>query len=125
MKIVNYQKKKTLIHDGFEDEFLKNHTEISCPCCNGKVYFGLYNSEDLDTYDEKKRKNIVRNIKGMKFTDGEIQEVRYKNIPLRVSEKKCSNGLHDILVVFTYKEIQPTRYESYLVGVFDDESLNQ
>jgi len=72
-----------------------------------------------------KRKNIVINIKGVRFTDGEIQEVRYKNIPLRISEKNCSNGLHNILVVFTYKEIQPARYESYLVGVFDDESLDQ
>ena len=125
MKIVNYQKESRLIHDGFEDAFLKNNKEIKCPCCDGIIYFGLYNSEDLDVFDERKRKNIVGGIKGLKLIEGEIKEYRYKNSPLRVLKTKCSNGLHNILVVFTYKEIQPARYESYLVGLFDDESFKE
>ncbi|NQE79907.1 hypothetical protein [Pantoea ananatis] len=124
MKIINYQKKKVLIHDGLEDAFLKNDKLISCPRCDGMAYYGLYNSTDLDMYDEKKIKAIVGSIKGLEFVGGEIQEYRYKNSSLRVSETKCSNG-HDILVVFTYKELQPARYGSYLVGVFDNNTFNE
>lgn len=123
MKIVNYQKKSILIHDGLEDEFLKNNAKISCPCCDGMVYFGLYNSIDFNSYNEKKRKVLSCNIKGLKSRGDSVKEFIFNNSPLRVSENKCSNGTHGILVIFTYKEIQPARYQSYLVGVFDDESL--
>ncbi|MBC0853029.1 hypothetical protein [Pantoea stewartii] len=124
MKIINHQKKKVLIHDGLEDAFLKNDKLISCPRCDGMAYYGLYNSTDLDMYDEKKIKAIVGSIKGLEFIGGEILEYRYKSSSLRVSETKCSNG-HDILVVFTYKELQSARYESYLVGVFDNNTFNE
>ncbi|MCD2356107.1 hypothetical protein LQK91_06665 [Pantoea sp. MHSD4] len=125
MKIVNYQSEIRLIHDGFEDALLKNDKEVKCPCCDSIVYFGLYNSESLDVFDERKRTHIVGGIKGLKFIEGEIKEYRYKNSPLRVLKTKCSNGLHNIVVVFTYKETQPARYASYLVGLFDDESINK
>ncbi|WP_455819484.1 hypothetical protein [Pseudomonas cerasi] len=123
MKMVNYQKKIILIHDGLEDEFLKNEAKISCPCCDGMVYFGLYNSMDFNRYDEKKRKVLACSIKGLSSRDDGVNEFRFKNNPMRVSENKCSNGMHEVLVVFTYKEIQPARYQSYLVGVFDDQNL--
>ncbi|MDJ0030602.1 hypothetical protein [Pantoea ananatis] len=124
MKLINYQKKKILIHEGLDDAFLKNDKLISCPRCDGMAYYGLYNSVDLDIYEEKEIKAIVGGIKGLEFVGGEIQEYRYKNSSLRVSETKCSNG-HDILVVFTYKELQPACYGSYLVGVFDNNTFNE
>lgn len=125
MKIVNYQKKSILIHDGLEDEFLKNEAKISCPCCDGMVYFGLCNSIDFNGYDEKKRKILACSIKGLRSGGDGVNDFTFNKSPLRASESKCSSGLHKILVVFTYKEIQPARYESYLIGVFDNESLNQ
>ncbi|MGG6192671.1 hypothetical protein ACQV2B_01005 [Pantoea allii] len=125
MKLTNYQKKKILIHDGLENAFLMNDKLISCPYCDGMVYYGLYNSTDLDMYEEKKMKAVVSSIKGLKLTGNETQEYRYKNSQLRFFETKCSNELHDVLVVFTYKELQPARYESYLVGVFDNNALNK
>lgn len=123
MKIVNYQKKSILIHDGLEDEFLKNEAKISCPCCDGMVCFGLYNSIDFNGYDEKKRKILACSIKGLRSRGDGVNDFTFNNIPLRVSENKCSNGMHEVLVIFTYKEIQPARYQSYLVGVFDDGNL--
>lgn len=123
MKIVNYQKKSILIHDGLEDEFLKNEAKISCPCCDGMVYFGLYNSIDFNGYDEKKRKILDCSIKGLRSRGDGVNDFTFNNSPLRVSGNICSNGMHEVLVIFTYKEIQPARYQSYLVGVFDDENL--
>lgn len=89
------------------------------------VYFGLYNSIDFNRYDEKKIKIFSCSIKELRSRGDGVNEFRLNNSPLRVSENKCSNEQHNILVVFTYKEIQPARYESYLIGVFDNESLNQ
>lgn len=123
MTIVNYQKKKILIHDGLEDDFLNKGGVIPCPCCNAIVNFGLYNSLDFDEVKQEKKIKMVSKMRGVKLTGNEILEFKYKDSPLRLSEKKCSSGLHDILVIFTYKEIQPARYESYLIGVFDSKDL--
>lgn len=123
MTIVNYQKKKMLIFDGLEDEFLDRGKEIQCPCCNGVVHFGLYNSLDFDNLSEENKIKLASKIKGARLTMGEIQEFKYKDSPLRFSENRCSKELHDIFVVFTYQEIQPARYESYLIGIFNSEDL--
>lgn len=123
MTIVNYQKKKILIHDGLEDDFLKKEKEIPCPCCDAIIKFGLYNSLDFDGISENKKIKMISKIRGVVLTGNEVSEFKYKDSPLRISEKKCSKGLHDILVIFTYKEIQPARYESYLIGVFNNKDL--
>lgn len=122
MRVVNYQKKITLIHDGAEDDFLKNDVRIACPSCHGIVYFGLYNSVDFNRYDHKKF--LARSIRGLRSENGAENEYRYDNSPLRLSENKCSNGMHKVLAVFTYKELQPARYQSYLVGLFDSKNSN-
>lgn len=80
MKIINHQKKKILIHDGLEDSFLKNDKLISCPLCNSMAYYGLYNSTDLDMYDEKKIKAIVGSIKGLS-----LLEAKLKNIDIKIA----------------------------------------
>ncbi|MEH3776392.1 hypothetical protein POW02_20520 [Enterobacter asburiae] len=41
MSLINFQKKKELILDWLEDNFLMNEKEISCPCCDAVVRFGL------------------------------------------------------------------------------------
>lgn len=120
MRVTNYQKKITLIHDGAEDDLLKNDVRVACPSCHGIVYFGLYNSVDFDRYDH--RKVLARSIRGLSSESGAENEYRYNNSSLRISENKCSHGMHKVLVVFTYKELQPARYQSYLVGVFDGEN---
>lgn len=87
------------------------------------VYFGLYNSIDFNGYDEKKRKILACSIKGLRSRGDGVNDFTFNNSSLRVSENKCSNGMHEVLVIFTYKEIQPARYQSYLVSVFDDGNL--
>lgn len=117
--MINYQKKKVLIHDGPEDPFLNDSVKITCPLCGGAIFFGLYNSLDFDMISEDKKNKMLEKMRGVKLAGDEIKEYKYKESPLRVIDRKCANGLHDITIVFTYKELQPSRYESYLIGVFD------
>lgn len=123
MTLINFQKRKELIHDGLEDDFLRNEKEISCPCCDAVVRFGLYNSKSFDKLEDCKKTKMVSKMRGVKLSDGLIPGYRYKESPLRISEKKCSKGIHDIFAIFTYKEIQPARYESYLIGVFNSNDV--
>lgn len=119
MTLINLQKKNILIHDGLEDDFLRNEKEISCPFCGAKVYFGLYNSKDFDGLEDNTKIKIASKIRCVKLSDGLIQRYKYKESALRLSKNKCLKGIHDVLVVFTYREIQPARYQSYIVGVFN------
>ncbi|MCX8959584.1 hypothetical protein EHW65_20800 [Erwinia psidii] len=123
MNVINYQKKKVLIHDGLEDIFLKDGKTIPCPYCEGSVNFSLYNSLDFDRINEDKKMKMVKKMRGVKSTDDEVRMFKYKESSLILSESKCSHGLHDFSVVFTYREIQPARYESYLIGVFNNNDL--
>lgn len=66
---------------------------------------------------------MVGKMRGIKLSGGLIPGNRYKESPLRISERKCSKGIHDIFVIFTYKEIQSARYESYLIGVFNSNDV--
>lgn len=113
----NFIKKSDLIFDGLETDFLNDKISRFCPLCDGDIEFGLYNSYDYDSIDKNIKKLIK--IKGVAFSQDGFNELRYKNFPLRYTYCRCSHKNHNFLVVFSFGEMQPARYISYLLGIFE------
>ncbi|EMB4326910.1 hypothetical protein RJ492_005531 [Pluralibacter gergoviae] len=114
----NLLRRKKLIVDGLDDSFLKEGVSIQCPLCECYINFGLYNSIDFDKIDDDIKFKMLNEMTGVKLCGEEIKEYKYKGGVLRVSKSKCHKGGESFFVVFTYNEVQPGKYESYLIGLF-------
>lgn len=114
----NFIKKTVLLHDGFENEFIKKENFIDCPFCGGQVMFTVFNSKRFDLADESFKKNIASHIKGVKENSKKNGYYSYKGEAMNFFESECSLHNHRVLIFFTFSEIQPSRYISSLIGVF-------
>ncbi|KAA8669624.1 hypothetical protein [Pantoea dispersa] len=114
----NFIKKAILLHDGFENDFILKRNIIDCPYCDGQVEFTVFNSKRLDLESETFKKEIVSHIKGVKESLTRNGSFSYKGQAICFFESKCSLHKHEILTFFTFSEVQPSRYLSYLIGVF-------
>jgi len=115
----NLFQKVTLLHDGVENDFIKKTNTVKCPHCDGVVEFQLYSSSDLNEFDKCTQKAIAKDIKGLKVDSRGIDRLTYKGEFVEFCTKVCSSGEHTLMVFFTFSEIQPARYISHLIGVFD------
>ena len=110
MKITNRLKKKILVLDGIDNEFIDYGTEITCPECEGVIIYSIVNSYEFDLLSKKMR--------GVKLVSDNNIYI-YDDSQLNVSQNTCSKCLKEFSTVLTYKEVQPARYRVYLVGLFE------
>lgn len=118
MKITNRLKKKLLVLDGNDNDFIEYGKEISCPECDGVIGYSIVNSYEFDTLTEEVKSFLVKKMRGVKLVS-EHKKYSYDDSQLDVSKNTCSKCLKDFSSVLTYKEVQPARYRVYLVGLFE------
>jgi len=118
MKIANRLKKKLLVLDGIDNDFIEYGKEISCPECDGVIVYSIVNSYEFDTLTEEVKSFLVKKMRGVKLVS-EHKKYSYDDSQLDVSKNTCSKCLKDFSSVLTYKEVQPARYRVYLVGLFE------
>ncbi|MEG6215071.1 hypothetical protein UXO42_07915 [Enterobacter quasihormaechei] len=118
MKIINKLKKKLLVLDGIDNDFIEYGKEIACPDCEGAIVYSIVNSYEFDTLTEEVKCFLVKKMRGVKLVS-EHKEYSYDDSQLYVSKNTCSKCLKEFSTVLTYKEMQPARYRVYLVGLFE------
>lgn len=114
----NLIKKPILLHDGFENDFIHKKNFIDCPYCDSQVVFTVFNSKRFDLEDESFKKEVASHIKGVKENTIKPGYYNYKGEAICFFESKCPLHKHNVLIFFTFSEVQPARYISYLIGVF-------
>ena len=118
MKITNRLKKKILVLDGIDNDFIDYGTEIACPECEGVIIYSIVNSYEFDLLSEEVKYFLVKKMRGVKFVSDNNIYI-YDDSQLNVSQNTCSKGFKEFSTVLTYKEVQPARYRVYLVGLFE------
>ncbi|MCK7355595.1 hypothetical protein L8O13_00065 [Enterobacter roggenkampii] len=118
MKLTNRLKKKILVLDGIDNDFLDYGAKIACPECEGVIVYSIVNSYEFDTLTEEVKCFLVKKMRGVKLVS-ENKKYSYDESQLYVSKNSCSKCLKEFSTVLTYKEVQPARYRVYLVGLFD------
>uniref|UniRef100_UPI002A817EC0 hypothetical protein n=7 Tax=Enterobacter cloacae TaxID=550 RepID=UPI002A817EC0 len=118
MKITNRLKKKILVLDGIDNEFIDYGTEIACPECEGVIIYSIVNSYEFDLLSEEVKHFLAKKMRGVKFVSDSNIYI-YDDSQLNVSQNTCSKCLKEFSTVLTYKEVQPARYRVYLVGLFE------
>lgn len=118
MKLTNRLKRKILVLDGIDNDFIDYGAKIACPECEGVIVYSVVNSYEFDTLSEEVKYFLVKKMKGVKLVS-ENKKYSYDESQLDVSKNSCSKCLKEFSTVLTYKEVQPARYQVYLVGLFD------
>ncbi|HHA1469652.1 hypothetical protein A3N51_17920 [Enterobacter kobei] len=118
MKLTNRLKKKILVLDGIDNDFIDYGAKIACPECEGVIVYSVVNSYEFDTLSEEVKCFLVKKMRGVKLVS-ENKKYCYDESQLDVSKNSCSKCLKEFSTVLTYKEVQPARYRVYLVGLFD------
>ena len=118
MKLTNRLKKKILVLDGIDNDFIDYGAKIACPECEGVIVYSVVNSYEFDTISEEVKCFLVKKMRGVKLVS-ENKKYSYDESQLDVSKNSCSKCLKEFSTVLTYKEVQPARYRVYLVGLFD------
>ena len=118
MKLTNRLKKKILVLDGIDNDFIDYGAKIECPECEGVIVYSVVNSYEFDTLSEEVKCFLVKKMRGVKLVS-ENKKYSYDESQLDVSKNSCSKCLKEFSTVLTYKEVQPARYRVYLVGLFD------
>ena len=118
MKLTNRLKKKLLVLDGIDNDFIEYGKEITCPECEGAIVYSIVNSYEFDTLTEEVKCFLVKKMRGVKL-DSEHKKYSYDESQLDVSKNTCSKCLKEFSAILTYKEVQPARYRVYLVGLFE------
>ncbi|BBW22173.1 hypothetical protein H9R40_12170 [Enterobacter kobei] len=118
MKLTNRLKKKILVLDGIDNDFIDYGAKIACPECEGVIVYSVVNSYVFDTLSEEIKCFLVKKMRGVKLVS-ENKKYSYDESQLDVSKNSCSKCLKEFSTVLTYKEVQPARYRVYLVGLFD------
>ncbi|HDT4930286.1 TPA: hypothetical protein QHR04_004283 [Enterobacter kobei] len=118
MKLTNRLKKKILVLDGIDNDFIDYGAKIACPECEGVIVYSVVNSYVFDTLSEEIKCFLVKKMRGVKLVS-ENKKYSYDESQLDVSKNSCSKCLKELSTVLTYKEVQPARYRVYLVGLFD------
>ncbi|MHA0938046.1 hypothetical protein, partial [Enterobacter kobei] len=114
----NRLKKKILVLDGIDNDFIDYGAKIACPECEGVIVYSVVNSYEFDTLSEEVKCFLVKKMRGVKLVS-ENKKYSYDESQLDVSKNSCSKCLKEFSTVLTYKEVQPARYRVYLVGLFD------
>lgn len=118
MKITNRLKKKLLVLDGNDNDFIEYGKEIAFPECEWIIAYSIVNSYEFDTLTEEVKCFLVKKMRGVKLVS-EHKKYSYDDSQLYVSKNTCSKCFKEFSTVLTYKEVQPARYRVYLVGLFE------
>lgn len=118
MKITNQLKRKLLVLDGIDNDFINYGAEIACPECEGVIVYSIVNSYEFATLSEEVKCFLVKKMRCVKLVS-EYNKYNYDESQLDASKNICSKCLKEFSAVLTYKEVQPARYRVYLVGLFE------
>ncbi|MCF8581211.1 hypothetical protein L2X67_15440 [Enterobacter ludwigii] len=118
MEITNRLKKKLLVLDGIDNDFIEYGKKIACPECDGVIVYSIVNSYEFDSLSEEVKDFLVKRMRCVKLVT-EHKKYIYDESQLHVSKNTCSKCLKEFSTVLTYKEVQPARYWVYLVGLFE------
>nr|WP_278435316.1 hypothetical protein [Enterobacter mori] len=118
MKLTNRLKKKILVLDGIDNDFLDCGAKKACPECEGVIVYSIVNSYEFESISEEVKCFLVKKMRGVKLVS-ENKNYSYDESQLYVSKNSCSKCLKEFSTVLTYKEVQPARYRVYLVGLFN------
>ena len=117
MKLTNRLKKKILVLDGIDNDFIDYGAKIACPECEGVIVYSVVNSYEFDTLSEEVKCFLVKKMRGVKLVS-ENKKYSYDESQLDVSKNSCSKCLKEFSTVLTYKEVQPARYRVLSCGAF-------
>lgn len=67
MKIINWLKKKILVLDGIDNEFIDYGIEIVCFECEGVIIYFIVNLYEFDLFFEEVKYFLVKKMRGVKF----------------------------------------------------------
>lgn len=85
MRITNRLKKKVLVLDGIDNDFLDSGAEIACPECEGVIIYSIVNSYEFDSLSEEVKDFFVKKMRGVKFVS-EHKKYIYDESQLYVSK---------------------------------------
>lgn len=107
-----------LLNDGFENDFIHKKNIIKCPCCSGKIVFSVYGSNIFNAKDLAFKQFYSKKIRGVKEKIKDSGRYHYNGEAISYFETQCDFEKHKILVFLSFSEVQPARYVSHLIGVF-------
>ena len=113
MKITNRLKKKVLVLDGIDNDFLDSGAEIACPECEGVIIYSIVNAYEFDLLSEEVKDFLVKKMRGVKFVS-EPKKYIYDESQLYVSKNTCSKCVYAIKdyksLVLKHPDIQDEHY---------------
>ncbi len=116
-KVKNFVASPKVIFDGFEQDFIDKQNFFGCPACEGQLGFTLRNATYFKYIDENLKSHLIACIKRIKEDDGRYY---YKRSAIYVCTSQCDNNHHKYNVAFTFGEVQPARYVSWLIGIVEE-----
>ncbi len=67
MKITNRLKKKLLVLDGIDNDFIEYGKELACPECEDIIIYSIVNSYGFDSLTEEVKCFLVKKMRGVKY----------------------------------------------------------
>lgn len=113
-------KDQNLLHDGFENDFIHKKNIIKCPYCSGEIIFSVYGSKSFNSEGLEFKQFYSKKIKGVKEKIKDSGNYHYNGEAVSYFKAQCDFEKHSVLVFFTFSEVQPGRYISHLIGVFQE-----
>lgn len=116
-KVKNIVRSPKVIFDGLEQDFIDKENFFDCPACEGYLSFTLRNAMYFKYIDESLKSYLMASIKGIEEKAGRYY---YKKTAIYVCTSQCKSTHHKYNIAFTFEEIQPARYVSWLIGVVEE-----
>lgn len=86
MKITNRLKRRLLVLDGIDNDFIDYGAKIACPECEGVIVYSIVNSYEFDSLSEEVKYFLVKKMRGVKLVS-DHNEFSYDESQLHVSKK--------------------------------------
>ncbi|WP_368570609.1 hypothetical protein [Acinetobacter baumannii] len=109
-------KKKTLIYDGFEDDFYQLNHLIQCPYYDEDMLVSVTQLKDLNRLDEDVKQQVINKVKGLTFNLGTYYS--YDGLSVMCDIQKSKKENIQLLGLFAIGERQPARYQIIVLGIF-------
>ena len=117
-KVKNFIRSPKVIFDGLEQDFIDKQNILACPACEGQLGFTLRNATYFKYIDEGLKNHLIASIKAIKGNSGSYY---YKKSGIYVCTSQCEFNHHKYNVAFTFEEVQPARYVSWLIGMVEEQ----
>ncbi|MDE9566660.1 hypothetical protein KKI93_22290 [Xenorhabdus bovienii] len=116
-QILRIEKK---IFDGQDDGFYELKYRLKCPCCGSDIVFDNAKSKSawrLQRFIISQAAKYIDNIRIIDEPDDEFPNYKYENLSIYYQLLYCHEK--QIILLIAEGEIQPARYQIYLLGLFE------